>query len=227
MAHGSHGAPSSWQGSALANTNPAQTSVNQWPARDQSFYSIFHILHVHISLHSTSKCIFSFFGYLGICLDSLAHNLQFKFLSASRRNPLPWPEAGSVHALYEMDSVIRDLMTKGNPNPRIVWFKQNTREPSSKYTLFSLHSLHTCRSHTDPGPIRQSPHLERWNLSPVCPLHRRLNGSAVPTLTCAISLSYQPQGVTQRANFSKLHLHFLNQSLGKLEFKKTFFSFCH
>ena len=47
------------------------------------------------SLSIESKCIFSIFGYLGICLDSPAHNLQFKFLSASRRNPLPWPGAWS------------------------------------------------------------------------------------------------------------------------------------
>ena len=91
---------------------------------------------------------FFFFCYLGICLDSLAHNLQFKFLSASRRNPLPWPKAGSVHALHKMDSVIRDLMAKGNPNPK-----------NSDFTLlyFALLYFHTCRSHTNTGPPSASP----------------------------------------------------------------------
>ena len=64
-----------------------------------------------------------------------------------------------MHALYEMDSVIRDLMTKGNPNPRIQT-KYEGAIIQIKVTLFSLQSLHTCRSHTDAGPIRQSPHLD-------------------------------------------------------------------
>ena len=112
--------------------------------------------------------LFFNFCYLGICLDSLAHNLQFKFLSASRRNPLPWPEAGSVHALYEMDSVIRDLMAKGNPNPRIAILLYFTLS----YFIFT-HVVVTLTLVPHPPVLVTPPHTD-----PRVPRHRRPPRSA-------------------------------------------------